>query len=367
MAEQERYYYEVLGVPRDADERTIKDAYHKLAMKWHPDRNPSPDAAEKFKEIAKAYAILKDPKKRARYDSQGMEGVAHFTPEDLFGGLDLGDLFGDMGFGFGGGSIFDRLFGGRRRAAQPAHGRDLRVSVQVPLETIYHGGQEEIRVTHPATCQACHGYGTADGKPAPICPVCQGSGRKITSRGDRQGDHQIRFQQVTVCPVCQGKGTQIKRPCLVCSGFGKVEKEETLKVTIPRGIEEGTVLRVAGHGLPADRPGSPPGDLDVSVHAQRDPRFQRRGADLWRSEKIEAADAALGTNIQVPTLDGKVNVKIPPGTQPDEILRLKGKGLPHFRDSGYGDLNLRIVIHVPEGLGQEERGLYERLRALRQR
>ncbi|TNF97994.1 MAG: J domain-containing protein [Gammaproteobacteria bacterium] len=365
MSEPDRDYYEVLGVPRDADEHAIKDAYHKLAMKWHPDRNDSPEAEEKFKEIAKAYAILKDPKKRARYDSMGMEGVAHFTPEDLFGGLDMGDLFGDMGFGFGGSSIFDRMFGGRARARQPTQGQDLRISVEVPLEVVYHGGQHEIRVSHPVTCETCHGYGTADGKSPPLCKACNGSGRRVSSRSEQRGKQQFTFQQMTICPQCQGKGTQISSPCLACSGFGKIEKAETLKVTIPAGIEDGMVLRVAGHGLPAEQPGLPPGDLQVTVLSKLDPRFQRRGADLWRSQIIEAADAALGTEIQVPTLDGKLKVKIPAGTQPDEILRLRGKGLPRFRGSGHGDLNLRIVVHIPEDLSKEERQLYQELRKKR--
>ena len=365
MATQDRDYYEVLGVPRDADEKAIKGAYHKLAMKWHPDRNPSPDAAEKFKEIAKAYAILKDPKKRARYDSQGMEGVAHFTPDDLFGGLDLDDLFGDMGFGFGGGSIYDRLFGGRRRASQPAHGQDLRVSVEVSLETINAGGKEEIHVSHPVTCETCHGYGTADGKPPALCAACNGSGRKVHSRDEQRGEQQVRFQQITICPVCHGKGTQISSVCPTCSGYGKVEKQESLKISIPAGIEDGMVLRVPGHGLPAERPETPPGDLHVSVYARRDPRFERRGADLWRSETIEAEDAALGTEIHVPTLEGRLKVKIPAGTQPDEILRLRGKGLPRFRNTGQGDLNLRIMIHIPEELSEEEKRLYEDLRKKR--
>jgi len=356
MAAADRDYYEVLGVPRDADEKAIKNAYHKLAMKWHPDRNPSPEANEKFREIAKAYAILKDPKKRACYDSQGMEGVAHFTP---------GDLFGDMGLGFGGGSVFDRMFGYGGRKTRREQGQDLRVTVAVPLETIHRGGKEEIRVSHPAACLACHGYGTASGKPAPLCPVCNGSGRKVVTRDEQRDEQHVKFQQITICPACHGKGTHIEAPCATCGGYGKLEKEEALKINIPAGVEDGTVLRIAGHGLPAEKPGLPPGDLHVSVHARPDSRFQRRGADLWRSETIEVVDAVLGTDIRVPTLDGPLRVKIPPGTQPDEILRLKGKGLPRFRNSGQGDLNLRINVHVPEDMSREEQNLYRQLRKLK--
>lgn len=365
MVAQDRDYYDVLGVPRDADEHAIKNAYHKLAMEWHPDRNSTPEAEEKFKEIAKAYAILKDPKKRARYDSQGMEGVAHFTPDDLYGGLDLGDLFGDMGFGFGGGSIFDRMFSGRRRANQPAHGQDLRISIEVSLDVIFHGGKQEIHVSHPMSCDVCHGYGTQDGKPAPLCQSCKGSGRKVQARDENKAGQQVRFQQITICPDCHGKGVQIKTPCLACSGYGKVEKEETLKIAIPPGINDGMVLRIAGHGLPAEQPGLPAGDLHVSVFSQPDPRFQRQGADLWRSETIDVIDAVLGTEIQVPTMDGQVKVKIPAGSQADEILRLKGKGLPYFQKNTYGDFNLRIKVHVPEKLTDEEHSLYSLLKEKR--
>lgn len=362
MAQQDRDYYEVLGIPRDADEKTIKTAYHKLAMHWHPDRNPSAEANEKFKEIAKAYAILKDPKKRARYDAQGMEGVAHFTTDDLFGDLDLGNLFGDMGLSFGGGSPFDRMFGFGREARQPAQGQDLRLRANVPLMLINSGGQYEIQVSHPVACDICHGYGTAHGKPPPLCSLCHGSGRKIESRTEQRGSENVRFQQVSICPLCHGKGTQIEAPCLACAGYGKVEKAEKLMITIPQGIEDGMVLRVAGHGLPADKPELPPGDLYVSVYAAPDDRFQRRHADLWRAETIDAVDAVLGTQIQVPTLDGLIKVKIPPGTQPDDSLRIKGKGLPHYEQTGRGDLILRIMVHIPEKLEHEQEQLYKQIR-----
>ncbi len=360
----EQDYYEILGVPRDADSKAIKKAYHKLAMRWHPDRNKSPEAEERFKAIATAYAILSDPKKRARYDAEGMEGVAHFSNEDLFSGLDLGDLFGDFGGGFGG-SVFDRLFGmGGRRPARPARGQDLRVSIEVPLERIAQGGKETIRVTHPTLCPSCHGYGTRSGKAPPPCPACNGSGRKVETRQEQRGNQQVQYQQVTVCPVCHGRGTRIEEPCESCGGYGQVEKEESLKITIPPGIEEGTVLRVAGHGMPGERPELVAGDLHVAVYSQPDSRFQRRGADLWRLQRVTVSEAVLGGKHRVPTLDGEVAVTIPPGTQPDEVLRLRGKGLPHFQGSGNGDLNLRIQVKIPERLSEEQRRLYEQLAAL---
>ena len=179
-------YYDVLGVPRDADKKTIKDAYHRLAMKYHPDRNPAPDAEEKFKELAKAYAILSDPKKRARYDSQGFEGVAHFSDEDVFRNVDLGSIFGDLGFGFGpgGDSIFDRFFHHERR---PVRGSDIRIRLEVPLELINTGGTKTVRFTRPTSCPACHGYGTKSGKPAKACSSCGGTGHKVISRESNRG------------------------------------------------------------------------------------------------------------------------------------------------------------------------------------
>jgi molecular chaperone DnaJ len=291
-----------------------------------------------------------------------MEGVAHYTSEDLFGGLDLGNFFGDMGFGFGGGSIFDRMFG--RRTTRPLHGQDLRVQVEIPIEMVNDGGRQEVQVNHPIICSACHGYGTKSGAQPPLCKACKGTGRIVTTQDESREGHQIKVQQVNVCAACHGKGTEITDPCLTCGGYGQVEKEETIKVTIPPGIEDGTVLRVAGHGLPGDWPEMPPGDLHVVVYTMPDGRFQRRGPDLWRVETIDVTEAVLGTSRTFSSLGGKLKVKISPGTQPDEILRLKGKGLPRFRGSGRGDINIRIQVHVPEKITRKERKLYEQLRKL---
>jgi molecular chaperone DnaJ len=362
MADEQRDYYDLLGVPRDADAKTIKDAYHRLAMKWHPDRNPAADAEQRFKEIATAYAVLSDPKKRARYDARGFEGVAHFSPEDLFGGLDLGSVFGDLGFGFGpgGDSIFERFFDhGRTR---PGQGQTLRVQLQVPLERIASGGSETLRFARPVECPECHGHGTRSGKPPPACPECQGAGHRVAvadTRRNKSGS--VIIQRMEACPKCRGKGVLSDDACRRCSGSGQIDEQETLKVSIPPGIEDGMVLRVPGHGLPGAA-GAPPGNLHVLVASLPDARFQRRGADLWRAQQLDVADAVLGTKVQIATLDGNVEVKIPPGIQPDEVVRLRGKGLPRFHGSGSGDLNLRIQIHIPEKLSSEQRRLYEQLR-----
>ena len=360
MAEAPRDYYEVLGIPRDANDKAIKDAFRQLALKYHPDRNKSPDAEERFKEIAEAYAVLSDPKKRAEYDARGHAAVEGFSVEDLFSGIDFGDIFGnhfaDFGFGFGD-SLFDRLF---RRPRGPAKGRDLEVRLTVPLERIYNGGKEAVRISRTTACPACHGSGAEPGTAPRRCDACDGTGRKVLSRRDEGGMH---FEQITTCPICRGSGMVIDSPCSTCHGQGWVEREETLTVNIPIGAEEGMVLRVPGHGL-TSKEGGPSGDLFVVVHSATDPRFKRDGADLWRIETIELADAVLGGRFKVPTMNGEVEVTIPPGTQPDEILRLRGKGLPYFGGDRYGNLNLRIQVHIPERLSARERKLFEQLREL---
>lgn len=358
MAEPQRDYYEVLGVPRDADVKAIKEAFRKLALQYHPDRNKSPDAEERFKEIAAAYAILSDPKKRADYDAQGFAGVAGFTPEDLFGGIDFGDIFGNHGFGFDfGGGLFDRLF--RHARAGPSRGRDVEVVLTIPLQRVNLGGEETVRISRPVTCPDCHGSGAMAGTTPRKCPECKGTGRKVISRQEKGGVH---FQQISACLACGGVGAVIDKPCKKCGGRGEVERVESLKVNIPIGIEEGTALRIPGHGLPSREPNAPPGDLYVIVRSESDLRFERVDADLWRSETIELIDAVLGTRLKVPTLEGNSEVTIPAGTQPDTVLRLRGKGLPSFGADYRGDLNLRIEVHIPDHLSAKERKLYEQLR-----
>lgn len=364
MASQQRDYYEVLGVARDADQKAIKNAFRKLAMQYHPDRNKAPDAEAKFKEIAEAYAVLSDPDKRTKYDTRGFAGVADFTPEDLFGGIDFGDIFGDMGFGFdfAGNSIFDRFF--RHRHAGPARGQDLQVHLEVPLERINHGGEELVHFKRVIACPDCTGSGAKAGTQARQCSACGGSGRKVITRDETQEQGSIRFQQITVCPECHGQGSFIDHPCPTCQGVGQVDKEESLKVKIPPGIDEGTALRIHGHGMPSAEAGGQPGDLYVTIRSLPDSRFERVGVDLWRRQTVEVADAVLGSRFKVPTLDGEVEVKLPPGTQPDEVLRLRGKGLSYYGDKGRGDLKISIQVHIPDEPSTEEKVLYEQLRQL---
>ena len=364
MATQQRDYYEVLGVARDADAKAIKNAFRELAMKYHPDRNKSPDAEEKFKEIAEAYAILSDPKKRADFDARGFAGVAGFSAEDLFSNIDFGDIFGDSGFGFniGGGGLFGDFFGRHRRPRGPVKGSDLEVRLTIPLEKVSSGGEETVRFTRPMTCPTCHGTRAKPGTEPRTCSACNGTGQQVTTRQERKDKGTISFQQITVCPVCHGQGTFIDNPCETCKGRGEVEQDDKLKVTIPAGVDEGTALRIPGHGLPSPDVNGPPGDLYVTVRSKPDNRFERHGADLWRMETIEIPDAVLGTKIKVPTLSSEVEVKVPAGTQPDDVMRLKGKGLPVFGAKMYGDINIRLQVHVPEKLSSEEKELYEQLR-----
>jgi molecular chaperone DnaJ len=303
--------------------------------------------------------VLSDPKKRAEYDAGGIAGVAGYSPEDLFGGINFEDLFRgfDPGFDFGGG-LFD-MFSRRRRG--PPQGANIEVDIAIPLEKVASGGEETVRYARYAPCQRCHGYGTADGKPPKACPSCKGSGQQVTSR--QEGNVSVR--QITLCPVCHGSGNVIGQACPDCGGRGEVEKTESLTVAIPVGVEDGMALRVAGRGMASPEPGGVPGDLYVVVRAQLDPRFRRDGADLWRQETLALTDAVLGTTLEIPTLDGgKAKVDVPAGTQPDTVLRLRNKGLPHFGGKGRGDLYLQVKLRVPEKLSRDERELYERLREM---
>jgi molecular chaperone DnaJ len=356
MATAQRDYYEVLGVPRDADQAAIKDAFRRLALQYHPDRNKEPGAEERFKEIAAAYAVLSDPRKRADYDAGGLAGVA---AEHLWSGLDLEEVFGGLGLDLGE-TLFDRFFGRGRRRRGPARGPDLEVPLEVTLERVATGGEETVRVTRPGACGACGGSGARAGTRPRACETCGGTGQHVASRREAG----ITVQQISICPGCHGRGQIIDQPCPECAGRGQAAAEEALGVKIPPGVEDGTVLRIPGRGLPSPEPGGGPGDLHVLVRTAPDSRFERDGADLWRVETVEVAEAALGTTLGVPTLDGPATVTVPPGTQPDSVLRLRAKGLPGPGGRGRGDLYLRVRVHIPGELGPEERDAYERLRAL---
>mgnify|MGYP001613279604 CR=1 FL=1 len=351
----------MLGVARDAGQTAIKDAFRSLALKYHPDRNKEPGAEERFKGIAEAYAVLSDPKKRAEYDARGFAGVAGFSQQDLFGGINFEDIFGGLNFDFGGGNPFEAFF--RRRRAGPPRGENIEVDLFIPLERVANGGEETIRLGRPAACTACHGTGAEGGAEPRRCETCAGSGR--LTRSSQEKKQHVLIQQISTCPACHGRGSIVEHPCSNCGGSGEVEQEESLTVTIPQGIEEGMALRIPGKGMPSPEAGGTNGDLFVLVRTRRDPRFERAGADLLRQEIISLTDAVLGATLDVPTLNGSASVSIPPGTQPGAVLRLKGKGLPQFGNRRQGAMYLRIEVQVPEQLSREERELYERLRAIR--
>ncbi|MDN0084847.1 DnaJ C-terminal domain-containing protein [Crenobacter sp. SG2305] len=352
-----RDYYEVLGVPRTADQKQIRDTFRKLALQFHPDRNKAPGAEERFKEVAEAYAVLSDPKKRADYDARGFGGVADFSAEDLFGGIDFGDLLGGGGLGFGG-DIFDRFFG--RRRAGPKRGNDLRVTVTVPMSVVMYGGEHTVQIPQTVRCDECHGSGARKGTAPRTCPDCKGSGNHVEIR--HQGG--MSLQTITLCSSCHGRGYFIDQPCPVCTGSGVIERLDSLTVRIPVGVEEGTVLRVAGHGEPGADKKATPGDLLVVVVTEPDSRFQRDGCNLWRTEEVSVTEAVLGGRREVPTLDGTATVTIPAGVQPDTVLRLAGKGLPRFGGGKRGDLLLTIRVRVPDHLSAEERRHYQALHKL---
>lgn len=352
----------MLGVKKDADEKEIKNTFRTLALKYHPDRNKEPEAEEKFKEIAEAYAVLSDPKKRKEYDNRGFASVSGFSQEDLFGGINFDEIFGNGGFdidlgGFGSG-LFNGFF--NRRPHDASKGEDIRVQAIVTLNKIITGGEEKVQLSHPRTCQACSGSGAEAGTEPRICKTCNGSGNIISTR--QEGN--VSYQEIRTCSECGGRGKFIDKACSKCGGSGIVSELETLTVNIPIGAEEGMVLRVPEHGKPAPSPGGKPGDLLVIVRTAYNDRFKRSGADLWHSKSIELVDAVLGTELEIETLEKPVTLTIPQGTQPNSVLRISEKGLPHFGETKRGDIYLRLDVHVPESLSQEERELYTQLRKL---
>ncbi len=351
-----RDYYEVLGVPRDASESDLKSAFRNLARKYHPDVSDAPDAEEKFKEINEAYGVLSDTDKRAAYDRFGHQGVrgpnggAGFETVDF---SDFADIFGDM-FGFGG-------FGGRSRTASrtaPRRGADLQYQVAISFKEAVFGADKEIEITKDERCETCGGDGAKPGSSPKTCPECQGRGEVRQTRQTLLGA----MVQVTTCPVCQGRGKIIESHCPTCSGNGKVRQSRRKKVSIPAGVDDGTRIRLAGEGQPGENNG-PSGDLYLLVRVHPHKYFRRRDNDILLDLNVNVAQATLGAEVKVPTVDGDVKLKIPPGTQPGKIIRMRGKGVPHLRSSSRGDQLVIINITIPKKLDTEERELFEQLAA----
>jgi molecular chaperone DnaJ len=359
-----RDYYEVLGVSRGASADDLKKAYRQLARRYHPDANPGDaSAAEKFKEISEAYAILSDPQKRAQYDQFGHAGVGAAAGPDAAGAGPFG--FGDLG-GLGFEDIFEQFFGGglgtrgARRRGGPVKGGDLRADMELSFEEAALGCDKEIDVGREEACAACGGSGAEPGSRPRPCPTCGGSGQV------RMGRHTPFGQFVTVqtCPDCGGRGQVIDRPCPTCRGSGRVRRRRTLRVHVPAGVDDGARLRLAGEGE-SGHAGGPPGDVYVLVHVRPHPRFRREGEDVVSDLKLSVTQAALGCTLEVDTLDGKVEVAVPEGTQPGTVLRLRGHGIPHLQGRGRGDHRLVVGVEIPRGLRPEERELLRRLAELR--
>lgn len=360
MAEQ-RDYYEVLGVQKTATADELKKAYHKLARKYHPDLNKdNPEAADKFKEVNEAYSVLSDPQKRAAYDQYGHAAFQQGGP----GAGGAGNPFGAGGFqgfgGFGGegmDDIFNMFFGGAGHGGSraqadngPRQGADLRMDMQITFEEAAFGTEKKVRLNREEECDTCHGTGAAPGSHPETCPDCHGTGEIRVTQNSLFGQ----VVNVRVCPKCHGTGKIVTNPCKDCHGSGRVKKKRTLTVKIPAGVDNGSRLRVGGEGEAGLR-GGRPGDLYVYLYVKPHKFFERDGTTVTCEVPISIVQAALGAEIKVPTLYGQVTVKVPEGTQPGKVLRLKGKGIPNLRTGAKGDQLVRLKVVVPTGLSEAQK------------
>lgn len=347
-----RDYYEILGVARNCDDQTLKGAYRKLALQYHPDRNPGDHSAEeRFKEAAEAYSVLSDTQKRSMYDRFGHQGVASAASSGFDGAAgfpDLGDILSDV-FGFG--DVFGT--GSRQRRSRAQRGEDVRYDLEISFEDSMSGLSVDIQVPRHEECGRCHGKGAEPEDGLTTCPTCRGRGEVI-------------FQQAFLsvrrtCSQCGGRGQIIRRPCKECKGEGYLRRERKLKVNIPAGVDNGTQLRLSHEGQPGSN-GGHPGDLYVVLKVAEHPIFERHESDLHCNVPVNPAQAALGTSIDILTFDGLQTIKIPEGSQPGDRLRMKGLGVPHISSSGRGDLYVHLHVRIPNKLTREQRKLFEQLR-----
>lgn len=363
-----RDYYEVLGVPKNSEKGDIKSAYRKLALQYHPDRNKSPGAEERFKEISEAYAVLSDDDKRKRYDTYG-----HVGSEEVFRGSEANfeEVFKDMGFG-GFRDIFEQFFGSRggvgRGSSDPFgfgfnfgsgrhKGRDILYDIDLSLEDVLRGKKDEIELPKMDSCTNCNGTGAAPGTKPRKCTVCNGQGQ--TRRVYSQNRFST-FVSLEPCRTCRGEGEIIERPCASCNGSGNIRTTKKLRLEIPRGVEDGMTLQMQGEGEPTEN--GVPGDLLIRTHVRQHPEFQRlEDGHVLTNQNLSFTDLALGTEIKVPTLEGLEKVKISSGTQPNSIIRLKGKGLPRYGGYGRGDELVRINIRVPTKINDTQKTLLKEL------
>ncbi len=352
---EKKDYYEILGVSRDATQEEIKRAFRRLARKYHPDVNPGDkEAEEKFKLINEAFEVLSDPEKRAAYDQFGEAGLQGmgFEPGRERGFASFEDLFRDFGFD----DIFDVFsFFGEKERHGPRPGSDLKYDIEITLEDAFYGMTTKIEVPIFEKCSFCGGTGAEPGTSPRICPDCRGSGEiRIVKRTGF-----MHTMKIVPCKKCEGTGRIIDSPCEKCGGSGRERKMRTVAVKIPRGIEDGQYLRLAGQGEPGEK-GAPPGDLYIEIHIKEHPIFERHGKDLFCKTIIDLKTAILGGEIEVPTITGKAKIKIPPGTQSHTIFRLKNQGMPGLRDGKRGDQFVKIVVEIPRNLNKEQKRLIER-------
>lgn len=358
-----RDYYETLGVPRNAPEAEIKKAYRRLAMKYHPDRNPDDKTAEgKFKEVKEAYEVLTDARKRSAYDHFGHAGVDPSAAPGTGGGPGAGGFYGGGGAGAGPGGfadifgdVFGDIFGGgggggRRGGAQAFRGADLRYDLELTLEEAVRGTEVHIRVPAAETCDVCKGSGAKPGTQPITCTTCGGLGQVRMQQGF--------FSIQQTCPTCRGSGKIIPQPCPKCHGDGRIKTTKTLSVKVPPGVDDGDQIRLSGEGEPGERGGSP-GDLYVQIRLKPHAIFRREHDDLYCEMPIRFATAALGGDVEVPTLDGLASLKIPPETQPDKMFRLRGKGVKNVRTGHVGDLYCRVTVEVPVNLNKRQKELLQ--------
>ena len=346
-----RDYYEILGVSKDASADEIKKIYRKLALQYHPDRNKDAGAEEKFKEISEAYAVLSDSEKRSQYDRFGHAGIdGQYSAEDIFRGADFGG-FGD---------IFEMFFGGGRRGPRgPRRGTDLQYDLYVTFEEAAFGVRKDIDIPRTENCSSCSGTGAKQGTSPKRCPTCGGTGQVRTTHST----FGMQFVSTTACSTCHGRGQIIEFPCPECGGSGRVRKRRKLTVNVPAGADSGLGLRLSGEGE-AGEPGAPPGDLYVVIHVMEHRYFKRVDYDVISELSISFPQAALGADVMVETLHGKVKMNIPTGTQTHSVFRLKGKGIQHLHGHGKGDQLVRVVIKTPTKLSKDQKELLEQFEYL---
>jgi molecular chaperone DnaJ len=352
-------FYALLGISRDASEAEIKKSYRKLAMEYHPDRNPSPQAEAKFKEITEAYEVLRDPQKRAAYDRYGKAGLAGSSGGYGFHHVDLSEALNIFMRDFGAMGGFETLFGGRRSRAEERRGQDIRVTVRLTINEVALGAKKTVKLKSLERCTTCEGTGAKPGTKTSTCGTCNGSGEVRRATRSMFGQ----FISVAPCPTCGGEGTVIRETCEVCRGEGRVRGERSVTVDIPAGVSTNNYLTLRGQGAAGPRNG-PAGDLLVMLDIKEDDRFERQGDDLIFDLPLSFSQAALGGEHEVPTPYGDETLRIPPGTQPETVLRLRGRGLPILGQDGKGDLLVRVHVWTPERLSDEQERLFRELAKL---